>query len=348
MLTSASAAVGRALTLGGLEAISRTALNFSENDEIILDLEAVSIRVPLYQDRLLMVGLVSAAMFTLGVQYSIHHASLRFEAYIAAKTAGRLAQSGLDLKAAQAHLRTAEKNAAKSARLAGLTVASGSEVALVTQLGLIQDTARGLDAVDDSRDVQRLTALRSALQEKAAARIAQEQISSRAVAWRMAGRVGGRFISVVGWIDLGILLVTGATDLLLSEQGEKDLLGMNIEPWSPLDEYVIDPAIQSIWGATPESIKETVSDAIHEVLPAETLEVAQAALLMWFIDTDRITLDGAWPIYLPAKYATAQFIDDLAVFLSEPVLILQLGFYAIILKLMVVQMFSVGLRILRL
>ena len=50
------------------------------------------------------------------------------------------------------------------------------------------------------------------------------------------------------------------------EQAEQDLLGFDIRPFSPLDEYVLSPAIDAIWGETPEVIKETIQSSIDSLI----------------------------------------------------------------------------------
>ena len=345
MVSGLAASFGKTLALAGLEGVSRTTLGFSENEELVYDLEGVTLRVPLHQDRLLAVGLVSASLFTLGVQYSIHKASLRFEAYITAKTAGKLGQATIELRQAQKHLLQAQKSAAKSAKLSGLFIET-KNVALLDSSGLLAQTAKGLDTIEDAEDIRKLNNLREALREKAAIQTAQKQAAVRASGWKATGRIGGRVLSIIGWVDLGTLLITGTADLLLDEEAEQDLLGFDIEPWSPLDEYVISPAIDAIWDETPEVIKSTIESTIQELLDSESLEAAQLALLWWFIDEDHISLEGEWPIYLPAKYFSLTLIEDFSDLLSQPLLVLQSGFYLILLKLMAKELLRIGYTIL--
>lgn len=345
VVSSIASGLARTVAIAGLEGVSRSTLSFSENEELVYDLEGITIRVPLHQDRLLMVGLVSASMFTLGVQYSIRKASLRFEAYITAKTAGRAGQAAIELRAARTHLIQAERNVRKSQRIAGVASLASRNVAIADRLGFIADTAKGLNAVDDAKDIQRLNILRDRLQQKAAVSLASEQAATRAAGWKATGRIGGRLLSIVGWADLGILLITGAVDLFVSEQAEQDLLGFDIRPFSPLDEYVLSPAIDAIWGETPEVIKETIQSTIDSLIDEETLEAAQLALLWWFIDEEHISIEGEWPIYLPAKYATITLIDDISEFMAQPILLLQTGFMLILVKILAKQMLTLGLTI---
>lgn len=331
--------LGKTLALAGLEGVSRTTLGFAENEELVYDLENITLRVPLHQDRLLAVGLTSAALFSLGVQYSIHQASLRFEAYITAKTAGRLSQASLELRQARIHLLQAQRSALKSERLAaGLGATTAKGIGMIDQAGLL----RLADSVEDADDIRRLSNLREALQNKATLQLAKEQAATRAAGWKATGRIGGRLLSVIGWLDLGTLLITGGADLLLDEEVEQDLLGFDIEPWSPLDEYVISPAIDAIWDETPEVIKETIESTILELLDHPTLEAAQLALLWWFIDEDHISLEGEWPIYLPAKYASLTLVEDFFEILSQPLILLLTGFYSILAKLMIQEILKIA------
>jgi len=148
-------------------------------------------------------------------------------------------------------------------------------------------------------------------------KLAQKRIAAK------AGSKLGRFVSIVGWIDLAIWGITLGADLSLNVFLEEEEQGFFAERWgwSPIDFFIVDPFLDKIFGNIDGE------DILREALAQDDLTAGYIIILEWFIS--ELNYEGTLNMDMSGDVESI-LIKSTTI---DPLTILEWGYYAIMVKL---------------